>query len=53
MLLYRQCCVTLKIAKGVKIKANMKKNYCPTVNYETVNIISLNDFITLIMDTLF
>ena len=40
MLLYRQSCVTLKIAKGIKIKANMKQNYCPVDNYETVNIIS-------------
>ena len=30
----------LKVDTREKIKANMKKNYCPTVNYETVNIIS-------------
>ena len=44
MLLYRQSCVTLKIAKGIKIKANMKHNYCPIDNYETVNIISCKWF---------
>ena len=41
MLVHRQCCITLKIAKGIKIKANMKQNYhCPNDKYERVNIIS-------------